>query len=537
MKSSRASIIFAAAVFAAPTFAEQAIVADVALVADTAIAARNSGQAYCSNSWDWGRHCWWGYCWKKIYSCSTCSSGTYASNNKCYYCPMGRYSARAGDGQNSCSKCSSGKFTQTPNVRRTSSSVCKSCDKGKFLSGAGNTASSCKSCTAGKFTSSKASTSCTTCDAGKDSARASPARSGCATCAATTFRKTASNQDCRDKKKCGLGKGVSNTGSATSDRDCETCLSADKEYSNGNDDSACKDHLDCALGQGSDYWSLTAAEKTTVASKCNPCSATTFSDENGLGGCQARKTACPKGSKFVAGSTSKDADCIVCTGNTYNDQTDDNAFCLAKTTGCPAGEFLVTIVGNEADNDCEPCAAGHFKATGVASGAVECAAKTTTCKAGNWLDTGGVDDPTIDNSCLQCDAKPEHNSVWDTSDGTPMQAHCKWDCATGSSLTHESTKCGKTGASIDLKAPNSAAARLQFHDNGALVLTQTSSGSVSTCLEATLCGDHKTDDSQGGDASKHAHSRRLGEMDVRFADMEAKIGSMDARFAALEAKL
>jgi len=525
------------------TFAEQAIVADAALVADTA-AYGGVGQAYCSNSWDWGRHCknYWGsryYCFKKIYSCRTCASGTYASNNKCYYCPMGRYSARAGDTRNSCSKCSSGKFTQTPNVRRTSSSVCKSCDKGKFLSGAGNTASSCKSCTAGKFTSSKASTICSTCDVGKDSARAYPARSGCATCAATTFHNVALlNKDCREKKKCGKGQGVSNPGSATSDRDCENCGdSADEKYSNGNDDSACKDHLDCALGQGSDYWSLKDADKTRVASKCSPCSTTMFSAENGLGGCEARKTACAKGSKFVAGSTSKDADCIVCTGNTYNDKTDDNKFCIVKTTGCPAGEFLVAIAGNEADNDCEPCAAGHFKATGVDSGAVECAAKTTTCKAGNWLDTGGVDDPTIDNSCLQCDAKPEHNSVWDTSDGTPIQAHCKWDCATGSSLTHNSTKCGKTGASIDLKAPNSAAARLQFHDNGALVLTQTSSGSVSTCLEATLCGDHKTDDSQGGDASKHAHSRRLGEMDVRFADMEAKIGSMDARFAALEAKL
>jgi hypothetical protein len=332
-----------------------------------------------------------------------------------------------------------------------------------------------------------------------------------------------------------LGEGVSNTGSATSDRNCETCLSADKQYSNGNDDSACKDHLDCALGQGSDYWSLTTAEKTTVSSKCNPCTETTFSDENGLGSCQARKTACAKGSKFVAGSSSKNADCVDCIGNTYNDQTDDNASCLAKTTGCPAGEYLVAIAGNEADNSCERCAAGHFKATGVASGAVECAAKRTTCEAGKWLDTGLVDDPAIENSCLQCDAKPELNSVWDTSKGTATQAHCKWDCATGSSPTHEGTKCGKTGASIDLKAPNSATARLQFHDNGALVLKHTSSGSVPTCLEATLCGDHKKDDSQGGAASEHAHSRRLGEMDARFAEMEAKIASMDARL--LEGKL
>ena len=100
---------------------------------------------------------------------------------------------------------------------------------------------------------------------------------------------------CAAWSTCPSGKGLSVAGTDSSDITCETCQAIDYQWSTENDRSACQDHAKCPPGQGSNFSSLTDAEKTTQASSCVPCDSTTYSTALGYGPCSLKKTACPAG--------------------------------------------------------------------------------------------------------------------------------------------------------------------------------------------------------------------------------------------------
>ena len=121
----------------------------------------------------------------------------------------------------------------------------------------------------------------------------STADATCTTCDPEHYKAgTTGDISCTPWGTCPKGKGLKLAGSDSADITCEACREADYKFSKNNDRSACADHAKCPAGQGSNWNTLTAAQKTTQPSACTPCSATEFSSTNGYGPCNLRKKQC-----------------------------------------------------------------------------------------------------------------------------------------------------------------------------------------------------------------------------------------------------
>ena len=91
------------------------------------------------------------------YSCSACTSGTFALQSMCNSCPKGKYSNIRG--ATGCLSCSAGNYSA---VRKSKS--CSACKKGTYSVGTDNTV--CSVCTNGTYSPTISSTSCTDCGLG-----------------------------------------------------------------------------------------------------------------------------------------------------------------------------------------------------------------------------------------------------------------------------------------------------------------------------------------------------------------------------------
>jgi hypothetical protein len=338
----------------------------------------------------------------------------------------------------------------------------------------------------------------------------------------------ADGEACGLQNACALGEGVGTAGTATTDTTCVTCNAADMKYSDQVDFSSCENHQQCGVGMGSNFdSSLLTNEANNQCVNCDPGDHQ-YSDATDYGRCKSMIASCAEGEKFTEGTSSTSSRCDPCTGNTFNDDNGRGDTCDIKKSSCGQGTELVLSGLNEhkLDNDCSPCAADKFQ---DAPAGTTCQDKRMTCSAGYYIKYAA--DAKANNECIACDGKPELNSEWEVG----LNEHdgvCPWKCAAGYEVTHGGTKCGKVGASIQLKAAGTNS-QLTMHDNGVLKLT----GGNDVCLEATMCNSAEVHATGGGEAAIHSkiesHSRRLtevkSEMDARWADMEARLTALEAK--------
>ena len=235
--------------------------------------------------------------------CLSCTPGKFstARAEACFSCPAGfKSSARSPY----CNECTMGTFQDL-----TEKSECKNCDAGKFT----NTSAAlfCISCSAGKHASSDGKL-CDNCQPGKYSDL--PGLPACKLCAAGLFRE---------------GRGFSS---------CVQC--APGYFSVQKDDAPILSCSKCVIGK--------FAPEKSQANDCLPCSAGTYSDEEGQRICKN----CTAGTYKQIPST---AGCNDCDKGSYSSV--DRAF---KCHKCPAN----TRQHLKGKKLCFACKPGRFSSAG-----------------------------------------------------------------------------------------------------------------------------------------------------------------------------
>jgi hypothetical protein len=124
---------------------------------------------------------------------------------------------------------------------------------------------------------------------------------------------------------------VSNTPSATTDRECLPCQTG--EFSTGDNQSGCLPQGSCTAGSVQ-----VTAGTATSATVCMSCVA----------------------GEYCAGGTSPE---LVCPVGTWDQDSDPATMCVAKTV-CPAGTLLASEGSPTTDRSCTACARSALRIGG-----------------------------------------------------------------------------------------------------------------------------------------------------------------------------
>eukprot|EP00698_Gefionella_okellyi_P001450 TRINITY_DN11405_c0_g1_i11.p1 TRINITY_DN11405_c0_g1~~TRINITY_DN11405_c0_g1_i11.p1 ORF type:complete len:2212 (+),score=424.46 TRINITY_DN11405_c0_g1_i11:34-6669(+) len=337
-----------------------------------------------------------------ITMCSGCAAGLWSSAGatNCTQCASGTRGVLGVGGPAACVQCTPGTFNN-----QTGSTVCDLCEPGFFSrTGATNCTecfagtfvqnATCAYCPAGSFSNVSAAVGCTSCEEGYY------AESGATVCTA-----------------CAVGTYWSQAG------DVNVCLNCTAgSYTNSSGLTACSA---CARGLWSEVGMgyCNSCERGTYGSAvgdlsvCVPCSAGTYSANEGLANC----TACDLGHW----ANSRSYQCTACATGSYAAGPGDNATCIQ----CSAGAFTNV----SASTMCTKCDLGYWSA----SGDTHC----TACLAGNYANVSG--DSGVCRPCA--------SGSFSANDGS---TRCE-TCLRGSWSTTGRTRCEQCAAgtfSADLSA-------------------------------------------------------------------------------------
>ncbi len=297
--------------------------------------------------------------------CEDCKAGYYqATNNKenCNACSSGKISAS--DAATACTNCDSGKHAPTDHL-----SSCEDCDAGFFTPSNNQAHSTCDDCEGGKFSLAAAS-DCSVCPSGK--AQASAGQSQC--------------DDCAPGKYNDVGD------SGTALLTCKLCNANPMDYTDEYAATSCKQ---CASG----------SLPTTNRGGCTTCS-----DEKGPASYQDTTTSTCKYCVGCLAGTQKTecsmtSSCAPCAVGRFK-SSDQTAIANDVDRGigwdtscemcaaCPVGKVRGAGdpcfgSGASSQGECQPCAAGRYKATSV--NYKDVCSECQTCHIGKSRDGCGGD--------------------------------------------------------------------------------------------------------------------------------------------------
>lgn len=274
----------------------------------------------------------------------------------------------------------------------------------------------------------------------------------CETCASATFSTGRNADACVEWTTCEAGEYVTATGGATSDRTCAPC--AEGTFTSEDNATECQPITACAAG-----YVLDEAGDSTSNATCEACSAGEFCaggeslavacaagtwDHDGSPATECTEwTTCEAG-EYIAeeGTATTDRACSPCASGTFS-MTVDSAECLPASV-CAAGTVQITPATATTDVSCAPCAAGEFCAGGVAaiaacgagtwdhdgSAATECV-EWSSCDAGQFVSEEGS--ATTDRTCSGC-ASGSYSAV-----ANAVACQSWTDCAPGSYVSTPGT--------------------------------------------------------------------------------------------------
>ena len=325
-------------------------------------------------------------CWDSCEDkCHWCPPGRFQPENyynggSCTKCPQGQYSVPDSIIANWCKGCNAGRYQ--PYTEKTQSSDCLPCQSGKRSNYA---AASCNFCPQG-FSFTSTSEDCTRCAAGQYQPSNNLASVSCDDCLTGFF---STNDEAATCDSCLPGQYQANIGQEFCDEcelgtkfistkvPCENCAAG--KYSTSATVATCEP---CETGKYSAF-----AEAT-----CSDCAAGKYGDANVFPSSEAHCKVCAPGyytdqpavptqckscqaGFFMPSSISDRTDCIECSTAVNEEET--------TCAGCDPGQFAA----QQAD-PCTPCLIGTF----AGGGATSC----TECRAGYY----GVADQKY--RCIGC---------------------------------------------------------------------------------------------------------------------------------------
>eukprot|EP00941_MAST-03F_sp_MAST-3F-sp1_P002976 g2976.t1 len=320
------------------------------------------------------------------YTVTKCGSGKYftagtmTSDGTCTQCSSNEFK----HGENTETKCTVRKTSCGPGSFFTSGSLvadatCTPCSPNHFKMG-NNDETACRlktmQCEPGKYyTKSELRTqdsTCTPCPDGKVKVGTNELTSCQSRQCSCSNGTPATGLDCPQHQvekctKCIKAFGMNDNGA------CVACT--DDEYNVGNNSSSCAVHRECPPGMGSNYMLLKAMEEHLYTeSICYDCDSATFSSTLSVQPCEGRysnlnidllyfslstpltlqlhlerKSSCPPGTFFTAGSVSQDATCTKCQLGKYKTGTNNQTTCQSWSS-TPCNEVYNHLVGSATED-------------------------------------------------------------------------------------------------------------------------------------------------------------------------------------------
>jgi hypothetical protein len=386
--------------------------------------------------------------------------------NTCSDCLKGEYTDQEGNGfTSSCNNCNYGKYSD-----QTGQTSCKECSAGKYTGSTEwtNYHHSCKGCDVGYYSDENGKNLCTLdnkCSSGKYYEQSTPRTSGgtCKTCAGGKWKEVKGqfygstiviqhhHTSCDDQGSCGTGKGNAAYNTPNRDKDCQNCVGA--QYSDVNDNTACKTgncdvnqhvvacnsgctstpgctgclsgkHIPFASGRTScvdkcgtgQYW----YGGTSLA--CTTCGPGTYQDETShlelsCKSCGSNKQ--PQNNNDVGGAYVNDGatKCVTC-GAGYDNPNGGGA-----CNECGTGKYATS------GNECQPCSGNKqtqttstVGGTYISSGATQCvtcadgyentnSGACDACPEGSDYNAAGEGCKTYEQKYLDVDTKPTVSAV------------------------------------------------------------------------------------------------------------------------------
>ena len=290
-----------------------------------------SAGKYCSNQFAFDR--------SRCSSCKSCPKGKYNPTtqngyfNSCKNCNYGDYQDQIQ--QTSCKECAAGKYTGST-THSNYHWACDDCDVGYYSDAGSNWCTLDNKCSSGQYyeqsTPRTSAGTCKTCPGGKWK------NVNCVQSGRTVSNCLHFHISCDDQGSCGTGKGNANYNIPSGDKNCQNCGGV--QYSDVNDNSACKTSTGCSVNQHV----VACTPPCTSAPTCKSCpSGKHIPFASTRTSCFDK---CGTGKYWIGGTvTPKTAACTTCGVGTYQDETSHLEESCKSCYGYIWGDFMDSTIG------------------------------------------------------------------------------------------------------------------------------------------------------------------------------------------------